>query len=555
MRSLILRASVVAVATGLTLGLGLGIMIAESRIVPAALAVAIGAAVVLGAGRLVPSGPQRTTVMLLLAFAFGLRLAVGVLLHVGSLALGREGFVTGDDREYAALAWGWVGHSVGLPTPPYVPPYWNGEAYLFGTYVYLLGGLFAVFGPDLLVPIAVNVGFGTLMVALVYDMARRLFGPSRALLAAGVVAVFPSVVLWSALNLKDALALAIIAAALWAMLRFQEGPRVFWLVLAFLVLWPMETLRRYLYLGLLIVLPIAVWVAPRLGLAQRLRWGAGALALSAALILTNQASSAWLGPGTLVTLEFVRQQMSRNARTGFVDRPHTIARAGDTYYVPGPSPSGTPRIVVVPPNALIVVQPSTGQEEPAPAATPTPAAPTPFTPTRVVVNPGDIVVVGAGDATPGPTEQRRALPAASLQLTPVGDEGIAIRTIGYLPKGLAFALFAPFPWAIDRTLDLLTVPEMLAWYLLLPAAGWSVFRHRERWRTLAPISLFVVGTLLVFALAQGNVGTLFRHRGMLVPFVVVLASPTLWDLGARLVRGRVTGAPVSASVQRLDTRA
>jgi hypothetical protein len=36
---------------------------------------------------------------------------------------------------------------------------------------------------------------------------------------------------------------------------------------------------------------------------------------------------------------------------------------------------------------------------------------------------------------------------------------------------------------------------------------------------------FVGGTLIIFALVEGNVGTLFRHRAMVVPFVLILASP------------------------------
>jgi hypothetical protein len=43
--------------------------------------------------------------------------------------------------------------------------------------------------------------------------------------------------------------------------------------------------------------------------------------------------------------------------------------------------------------------------------------------------------------------------------------------------------------------------------------------------------------MLVLALAEGNVGTMFRHRDMLVVFVAVLAGPSLAVVWARVALG------------------
>jgi hypothetical protein len=104
---------------------------------------------------------------------------------------------------------------------------------------------------------------------------------------------------------------------------------------------------------------------------------------------------------------------------------------------------------------------------------------------------------------------------------------LALRTLAYIPIGLAFALFAPLPGSGTRAQDLLPIPEMLVWYIVLVAAAIALWRWRRRWRTLAPLVLFVGGALLIFALAEGNVGTLYRHRAMIIPFVIVLAAPVL----------------------------
>jgi len=86
-------------------------------------------------------------------------------------------------------------------------------------------------------------------------------------------------------------------------------------------------------------------------------------------------------------------------------------------------------------------------------------------------------------------------------------------------------LLAPFPWTTRRALDLLPVPEMTIWYLALPAALFVFLRRLRSWRSLAPLVLFVGGTLIILVAIEGNVGTLFRHRAMVIPFVLILASP------------------------------
>lgn len=79
--------------------------------------------------------------------------------------------------------------------------------------------------------------------------------------------------------------------------------------------------------------------------------------------------------------------------------------------------------------------------------------------------------------------------------------------------------------------DLLTAPEMVVWYVLMATAGLTLVRLRARWWLLLPLVVFVAGFTAAMALTEGNVGTLFRHRAMIIPFVIVLAAPSLLWLG------------------------
>lgn len=119
------------------------------------------------------------------------------------------------------------------------------------------------------------------------------------------------------------------------------------------------------------------------------------------------------------------------------------------------------------------------------------------------------------------------MPEVQLRTTQVQNDLVLSRTISYLPRGMAYALFAPFPWAIQRTLDLTLIPETLLWYVVLAAAVATLIRRRAEWRLLAGPVGIIIGIVLILSLAEGNVGTLYRHRAMSQPWVFMLASPTL----------------------------
>jgi hypothetical protein len=116
----------------------------------------------------------------------------------------------------------------------------------------------------------------------------------------------------------------------------------------------------------------------------------------------------------------------------------------------------------------------------------------------------------------------------------------------YLPVGLAFFLFAPFPWAIESVLQLATLPEVLLWYALVPftVLGLRDLRHRQY-----SAGLLLVGVLAIvvssYALVEGNFGTAYRHRSQVLPLFFVFAGRGLaswWERRRERARQRAERA-------------
>jgi len=105
-----------------------------------------------------------------------------------------------------------------------------------------------------------------------------------------------------------------------------------------------------------------------------------------------------------------------------------------------------------------------------------------------------------------------------------GDGSAIIDLVAWLPTGLANSLAAPFPWAADRAIERATIPEMILWYAVVALAVSAIVRHWRLWRKYVHLLGYITGMLLLFALVQGNLGMLFRHRSMIIPFVLVFSG-------------------------------
>ena len=88
-----------------------------------------------------------------------------------------------------------------------------------------------------------------------------------------------------------------------------------------------------------------------------------------------------------------------------------------------------------------------------------------------------------------------------------------------VPLGIAYLLFAPFPWDINNFRQLTTFPEMVVWWSSMPFLVYGLwFILKNHLRQSMVILIFAFTLTLTYALFQGNVGTAYRHRAQIMVF-------------------------------------
>ena len=122
-----------------------------------------------------------------------------------------------------------------------------------------------------------------------------------------------------------------------------------------------------------------------------------------------------------------------------------------------------------------------------------------------------------------------------LDLAARSDSGFAggadVSTVGglvsMLPVGVIYLLFSPFPWAMSNMRQLLTLPDILAWYALTPALVAGIGLALKRLRQTMPILVFTTSLTLVYGAFLGNVGTAYRQRTQIMMFYFLFIADGL----------------------------
>ena len=118
--------------------------------------------------------------------------------------------------------------------------------------------------------------------------------------------------------------------------------------------------------------------------------------------------------------------------------------------------------------------------------------------------------------------------------------GAETRTIGgalrYIPIGSSYLLFAPFPWAIETTLQATAMGEALFWYplFLLSMLGFRISLRNRVTKALFPVSVLLV-VVSSYALVEGNFGTAYRHRAQIMPLFFIFSGIGLAWIKARVI--------------------
>ncbi len=120
--------------------------------------------------------------------------------------------------------------------------------------------------------------------------------------------------------------------------------------------------------------------------------------------------------------------------------------------------------------------------------------------------------------------------ASTWQITPR-------TTLHALAKGLVYFLLTPVPWRVASLSQGATIPEMLLWYALLAFGVWGAAVLVRAHPETSPTLLLVAAALTaLMALSAGNIGTAFRHRGIVIPLYLILSAAGLGHVWGGLQR-------------------
>lgn len=149
-------------------------------------------------------------------------------------------------------------------------------------------------------------------------------------------------------------------------------------------------------------------------------------------------------------------------------------------------------------------------------------------------------IAAAAGADSGIVEETNAEAAGATvatdpdRQTSDGFAGRILRDIRHLPRGLSVMLLEPYPWDPNRNLRVVFAKiETVLWYPILGLAIVGTTQVKRHPGVLVFPIVLGSGTALGYALAQGNLGTAFRHRGELVWIALLLAAYGLRSLRQR----------------------
>jgi hypothetical protein len=91
----------------------------------------------------------------------------------------------------------------------------------------------------------------------------------------------------------------------------------------------------------------------------------------------------------------------------------------------------------------------------------------------------------------------------------------------FVLRAMASYLVVPLPWQIATKGELAYLPEQVFWYVLIALAPIGIVAGYRRDPMVTSLLVgYLLPTAVVVALTTGNVGTLIRHRTLIVPYLI-----------------------------------
>src|SRR3954464_137231 len=192
---------------------------------------------------------QKSSLLTLFLVVVLLRLALTIASHVVLVAKTGSAFLFPDDQMYHLIGWQLADYWHGSG-----PPVSDADSYLLTNYTALVGIFYFLFGPQVLLIKLLNAVIGAACALVTFRLAELYFDRRVALIAMVLVALWPSLVLWSVLNLKDVFCLLLALLVLLGTERFRTSPRWRYAVLIVVSLALLQNVRNYLFLGLALLI-------------------------------------------------------------------------------------------------------------------------------------------------------------------------------------------------------------------------------------------------------------------------------------------------------------
>jgi hypothetical protein len=369
--------------------------------------------------------PQREQLRRIVLLGFGARLLVACIFDLVPQSRVFHEDANGYESAGKLVATAWLGEG----PPVTLRDLGNPDRHSYPGFLVFCSTLFYVFGRYRLIVTAFTSLFGSVTVVYVYRLTALSFHHRVALRAAALTAFFPSMILWSAMALKDPLMIMLIVIALDSAIVLRQHLRVRELITVAVIFTAIWFVRFYIvYFLVLATIASLVIARGRSFVGAFYRQLAITVALAAffsAIGLTKNLSSS-LDEFDLAKLSSYRHGMAATAHSGFAQ---------------------------------------------------------------------DADVSTTGGA------------------------------LAFLPLGMSVLLLGPLPWQMTSFRPLLTLPEMIAWWLMVPSVLRGIrFALRKRFGNTVPIVVFGLTLIIVYSLTLGNVGAAFRQRAQVFVFLFVFAA-------------------------------
>jgi 4-amino-4-deoxy-L-arabinose transferase-like glycosyltransferase len=263
--------------------------------------------------------PLPRFIVTLIALAFVIRVAAAILLHFVVFSSGASFFTRGDEVAYDITAWQQA--QVWRGDLSQVEP---GHRYLLNAFTYTGAAIYFVVGHHIFAVILFNCLIGAIATGLIAASAYHLFGRIAAYVSGIAVAIFPTTLLMSTLNMKDPLYLLFLSLFLWLAIRLTQT-RNSWLLPPILLLMVLiGSLRLYILLMLLPLIPIALLFSLRA--SARRRWLLALATLGTGVLLFLVGGGGALLARQIPRLNQQRFYLSSTANSGYVPTRAPTAR-------------------------------------------------------------------------------------------------------------------------------------------------------------------------------------------------------------------------------------